>query len=61
MSVKLLSHHMKLYLLFPHKYPATSAKLNAHETPLRLALYPFSTTFREALREAIEEVVPNEV
>ena len=31
---------------------------NSHETPLRLALYPFSTTSKEALREAIEDVVP---
>jgi hypothetical protein len=28
MGMKLLSHPKKLSLLFPHKYPATSAKLN---------------------------------
>ena len=36
---KLYSHPMKFPILSPYKYPTISAKLNAHKTPLILALW----------------------
>ena len=36
-EIKLLTHFMKLFILFPYKYHVTSAKLNAHETPSKLS------------------------